>query len=252
MLDLASSDLGRHRLRVVASDRHDGDVHPRRVAPDVLVARQVALTGAIWSMTDQVHGTAVHHVAADTPGTEPGSEPGSTTPVRRPVADVQVVSPEVATAGVRVAVWAADCATVTLASRSGRFVALHAGWRGLADGVLDVGLDQLGEPVAFAVLGPTIGPCCYEFGSDDLAAVAGGVGAEPSAIAARDRRGRTALDVPAAVEVGLARRGVALDAAGPCTGCDERWFSHRVRSEPGRHATISWMEPIDPADGVAR
>ena len=243
MLDLISHDLGDRRLRVVATDRSDGDVHPVRTEPDVLTARQVAATGAVWSMTDQVHGTAVHHVTSGprSPG-EATSREGRRIDAL-PVADVQVVDRATAVSGVRVATWAADCATLTLAARSGRFVALHAGWRGLADGVLDVGVDALAEPVAIAVLGPTIGPCCYEFGASDLAVVAAGVGVAPAEVAALDRRGRTALDVPTAVTRGLARRGVALDVIGPCTGCDERWFSHRVRGEPGRHATISWMEP---------
>ncbi|MEP1126213.1 MAG: polyphenol oxidase family protein [Ilumatobacter sp.] len=217
--------VGDRRLRVVATERTDGDVHPLRTGPDTLAARQHAITGAdrSWVMTDQVHGVDV--------STVDGSAPWSPT---TGVADVIVTGALDAT----IAIWAADCAPIVVAADDGTLVAAHGGWRGLAMGVVDVAVDAAvgnGGSVAAAVLGPVIHPCCYEFDPDDLATI-------PDAIPGRTSSGGPALDVPATVAASLARRGVDLDASGPCTGCDDRWFSHRVRSEPGRHAVIAWWE----------
>ena len=145
------------------------------------------------------------------------------------------------------AVWAADCAPVVLIGDHGTRVAVHAGWRGLASGVLDVGVDAVhdaGERVRQAVLGPVVRPCCYEFDETVAAAVAAGVGAPVAEVTAMiDATNR--LDVPAAVAAALARRRVRLDVSGPCTGCDQRWFSHRLRGERERHAVVTWTESID-------
>jgi len=143
---------------------------------------------------------------------------------------------------VHLAVWAADCAPLVLVADDGRVVGAHAGWRGLADGVIDAAVDAArgsGGAVIAAVLGPSIGQCCYEFGRDDLAAVAEGVHASESDVAGVSASGERALDVPGAVRAGLDHHGIALDVVGPCTGCDDRWFSHRVRSDLGRHATVA-------------
>ena len=108
-----------------------------------------------------------------------------------------------------------------------------------------------------AVLGPVIGPCCYEFGRDDLARSRAGVHASPAAIAGTTLDGTAALDVPAAVRSALDHHAIDLDAVGPCTGCDDRWFSHRVRADLGRHATVASIGREDrvnhhAADEVAR
>lgn len=233
MLTLVDRVVDRRRLRVVVSERGDGDVHPIRTAPNVLRSRQAAITGAPWSMYDQVHGTEL--AAVDRPLLFHD-------PVVSGVADIQ--STEALDA--HVAIWAADCAVVVLMSASGRLVAAHAGWRGLAAGVLDdavAALDSDGPP-ALAVLAPTIHPCCYEFSDSDRLDVAVGVGASVDEISGRTNAGSSALDVPAAVRAGLRRHGIELASAGPCTGCDDRWFSHRVRRDAGRHATIAWMELV--------
>jgi hypothetical protein len=144
------------------------------------------------------------------------------------------------------AVWVADCAPIALFGANGTSrVVAHAGWRGLAGGVLDVAIDALestGTTVAAAVLGPCIHPCCYEFAGGDLDQVAAGVGASSSDVVGVTAWGTRALDVPGAVATGLARRGVALDNEGPCTGCDLRFRSHRRRAELERHALVAWFE----------
>jgi copper oxidase (laccase) domain-containing protein len=213
---------------VVATERADGDVHATNVPAADLVTRQLAVTGRRWVMLDEVHGTASHRVTgADV------ADPA------RPVAaegDVLVGSGDPA-----LAVWVGDCAPVVLVGVDGTLVACHAGWRGLAAGVLDVAVDAVGGPVAAAVLGPCIHPCFYEFGAADLAAVAESLGVDCTAIRRTTSTGTLALDVPAAVRAGLARRGVEVDVTGSCTRCDERWFSHR-RGDAGRHAVVAWTE----------
>jgi copper oxidase (laccase) domain-containing protein len=214
------------------TERSDGDVHPERVCAATLRRRQVELTGVPWVMVDEVHGTDVVHV----------DRLGSRWSPLAGVGDVLLAE----RSDVPIAVWAADCAPVALFGANGTSrVVAHAGWRGLAGGVLDVAVDALestGTTVAAAVLGPCIHGCCNEFGLDDLDRVAGGVGAERGDVTSTTAWGTNGLDVPAAVAAGLARRGVALDHTGACTGCDRRFRSHRSRFEPERHALVAWFE----------
>jgi copper oxidase (laccase) domain-containing protein len=215
------------RLRVIATERADGDLHPNRVPPVELAARQRAITppSGQWSMTDQVHGVAVidvdvHDVWAPTLG----------------VADVIVTR----ALNAPIAIWAADCAPIVLAADDGTLVGAHGGWGGLAAGVVEVSVaaaTRAGGSITAAVLGPVIHPCCYEFGVEEFKTI-------PDAVEGRTTDGRPALDVPATVAASLARHGVVLDVSGPCTGCDDRWFSHRVRTDIGRHAVVASWEAV--------
>jgi copper oxidase (laccase) domain-containing protein len=92
------------------------------------------------------------------------------------------------------------------------------------------------------VLGPSIHACCYEFGEAELERVAFGIGVPSHALSGRTSDDKLALDVPAAVREALARHNVRLDTTAGCTGCDGRWFSHRVRSDGERHAVVAWTE----------
>jgi polyphenol oxidase len=228
--------LRRHiagRVAVAAvTECADGDVHPERVDGDTLRQRQLALTASTWVMLDEVHGVELVSVdALDT--------------VEWPLAatgDVLVAD----RSGEVLAVWVADCAPLALFGANGTSrVVAHAGWRGLADGVIDIAVDAVestGTRVDAAVLGPCIHACCYEFGADDLDRVAGGVGAPMGAVTGSTAWGTRALDLPAAVAAGLARRGVVLDVVGTCTGCDRRYRSHRRRADVERHALVAWFE----------
>lgn len=213
------------------SDRNDGDFHPHRVAAPVLDARQRALIGRRFSLADQVHGTSVIGVTQGERWPTVGE------------ADVLVADRERPTA---IGVWAADCAPIMLFGDAGTVVGVHAGWRGLALGVVDAALAVLAArnelPVA-AVVGPMIHAECYAFDAVDLAAVAAGVGVEPSAVTATTTGGLLALDVPAAVGAALAPSRVAPVFVGSCTGCDDRWFSHRSRRDVERHVLVAWTEP---------
>jgi YfiH family protein len=152
----------------------------------------------------QVHGT---RVVVDGQGVEE--------------ADGQVTTE----AGVAAVVLVADCLPVALAGSEGVGV-VHAGWRGLAAGVLEAGVEAAGA--VCAAIGPGIGPCCYEVG-DDVRAVFG----------ATERT----LDLKAIARARLEAAGVReIHDCGLCTSCDaERFFSHRRdRGVTGRQAGLAW------------
>lgn len=129
--------------------------------------------------------------------------------------------------GTALAVTVADCTPVFVAHPRGAIAALHAGWRGTAGRILDVGLDALeamGFPAAECVvhLGPAICGACYEVGPEVLSAVYG-----TSASAAGDAKGH--LDVRAVLRSQAEARGVAqISCSEGCTRCHrDRYFSHR-------------------------
>lgn len=118
---------------------------------------------------------------------------------------------------------AADCLPIALARANGSgpaLAVLHAGWRGLLGGIANAGVSTLGGSVA-AMIGPGIGPCCYEVGEEvaDPFRRAFGFGLY------RDGR----LDLWTAAERALRAAGcVRVDRIDLCTSCDpSRFFSHR-------------------------
>jgi YfiH family protein len=152
----------------------------------------------------QVHGT---RVVVDAEGIEE--------------ADGQVTTAPAVAAMVLVA----DCLPVALAGPE-RVGVVHAGWRGLAAGVLEEGVAACGAVAA--AIGPGIGPCCYEVG-DDVRAVFG--------------TSERTLDLKAIARSRLEAAGVGeVHDCGLCTSCDaERFFSHRRdRGVTGRQAGLAW------------
>lgn len=113
----------------------------------------------------------------------------------------------------------ADCLPIAIARTEGPrgLAVLHAGWRGLAEGVVASGAAALGEGAKAAVVGPAIGPCCYEVGEE--------VSSLFDADLTRDRR----LDLWAAAERALRVAGVErVDRLDLCTrDHPELFFSHR-------------------------
>lgn len=171
----------------------------------------------------QVHGTRV--VRADECRSEPAPE-----------ADA-VISLE---PGVPVGVVTADCVPVLLASRRGDAVAaVHAGWRGLAAGVVAQGVDALRRsgcrsPLR-AAIGPRIGGCCYEVDAPVLDALRGTFGAGALDAATRPvRAGHALLDLGALTAHALRQAGLLAEDVtllpDCCTRCDPRRF-HSYRRE---------------------
>jgi copper oxidase (laccase) domain-containing protein len=206
---------------VVTSSAADGDLNADVLDDVAIAARWRTVAGRPVTWLREVHGVGVVRV----PGAAPGTE-----------GDVVVTSsPDVA-----VGVWVGDCAPVALAAADGTVAAVHAGWRGLAAGVLDVAVAALGAPLAAAALGPCIHPCCYEFGADDRELVVRRTGPAARAVTTQ---GTPALDVPAAVAAALARHGVALDrSAAVCTACTPGYWSHRARGDLGRQGLAVWRD----------
>jgi YfiH family protein len=130
-------------------------------------------------------------------------------------------------------VLAADCLPVALHG-SGGLALVHAGWRGLAGGIIADAASAVAA--SSAAIGPGIGPCCYEVGDQVLEAFAD----RGDGIA----RGRM-LDLPEVARRQLALAGVEnVQSAGLCTSCNpELFFSHRRdRGRTGRQAGIAWLE----------
>jgi polyphenol oxidase len=132
----------------------------------------------------------------------------------------------------------ADCLPVVLARQHGKKPALallHAGRLGLLEGILEAGVDAVGGQLA-AIIGPGIGPCCYEVGEDIADAYRARFGADAL-------RGRN-LDLWTVAERVLRAAGVErVERLDLCTACDsELFFSHR-RDGPvtGRQGVIGYV-----------
>lgn len=138
----------------------------------------------------------------------------------------------------------ADCLPVLFCSRDGqRIGAAHAGWRGLAGGVLEATVAALAVPGPdlLAWIGPAIGPAAFEVGDEVRAAF---VAPSPAAVAAfkPNARGRWQCDLFELARQRLAALGVGhVSGGGVCTHADPgRFFSHRRSAPTGRHAALIW------------
>jgi polyphenol oxidase len=170
----------------------------------------------------QEHGTVVRRVRRRPLEVGPGEA--------RPRADGQATT----LPGIGTMVLAADCLPVALGC-VGAVAMLHAGWRGLAAGVLEEGvlaLRELAEAEEIvAIVGPGAGVCCYEVGPEVHAAFGGA-----------HRRGRR-IDLRAIAHERLLTAGVGrVGDVQACTLCQPRYFSHR-REGPraGRQAGVAWL-----------
>jgi len=144
------------------------------------------------------------------------------------------------------AVLTADCLPVLLASRSGEVVGIaHAGWRGLAAGVIEATIARMAVAAAQVVawLGPAIGPRAYEVGQDVYDAfVAADAGAAQAFTALG--AGKHLADLYALARRRLAAAGVeAVYGGGFCTHAEgQRFYSYRRDRTTGRFASLVWME----------
>lgn len=128
-------------------------------------------------------------------------------------------------------VFVADCLPIAIAGAHGVGM-LHGGWRGLAAGIVERGVEATGA--AAAAVGPGIGPCCYEVGAEVIGAFEGlGGGIADGAM----------LDLPEVARRLLERAGVRdVELSGTCTRCQpETFFSHRgAGPRTGRQAGLVW------------
>jgi hypothetical protein len=148
-------------------------------------------------------------------------------------------------AGVICAVLTADCLPVLLCDTSGSEVAaIHAGWRGLCDGVIEatVGHFSASTDKLMAWLGPAIGPEIYEIGAEVRQAF---VDRDPQATRAfvATRPGHWLMDLYALARQRLQHLGVGQISGGQyCTYRDAtRFYSYRRDGITGRMASVIWL-----------
>src|SRR5712692_7339062 len=141
---------------------------------------------------------------------------------------------------VALAALVADCVPVALVDPArGALAVVHAGWRGIAAGILGASLRRFAEPGEVrAVIGPAIGPDHYSVGEDVALAVSA---ASDAGVNAARRGGQVFLDLPGTVARILKELGVRReDSAGTCTACEpRRFFSYRRDGPTGRQALIA-------------
>jgi polyphenol oxidase len=170
-------------------------------------------TGLAFARVRQVHGAALVRAGAPTAPCQEADAVVSATP------------------GLAACVAVADCVPVLLARPDGGAVAaVHAGWKGTLARAPAVAVRALaeapGEAAALrAVIGPAIGPCCYQVSPELADRFAAAFGAEVVVPGPRGPR----LDLPAANQLALRDAGVTrVEVLRHCTACEaERFFSHR-------------------------
>jgi polyphenol oxidase len=208
---------------------HVGDV-PEAVAENRRRLKAAAGLPAEPAWLTQVHGTNVVDLDAAVAGPQGPADAAFTR--RR---------------GRVCAILTADCLPIVLAEDSGDLVAAaHAGWRGLAGGVIEATVKalQVAPERLMAWLGPAIGPEHFEVGAEVRQAfVEGDLGAEAAFVP--NARGRFMADLSALARRRLAALGVSrIYGGGHCTYAEkDRYFSHRRDGLTGRQATLIWLEP---------
>jgi YfiH family protein len=205
---------------------HVGD-DPRAVAENRRRLKAWAGLPAEPSWLGQVHGTAVADL--DQPG-----------PLES--ADAAVTRGK----GKVCAILTADCLPIVLTTDIGdRVAAAHAGWRGLAAGVIEAtvrALDTRADRLQ-AWLGPAIGPRHFEVGAEVREAFVN-ADAEAAMAFTRNPRGRFMADLPWLARRRLENLGVSRIYGGSeCTfGRADRYYSYRRDGTTGRQATLIWRE----------
>jgi len=178
----------------------------------------------------QVHGTTV--LRSRTDDEIPAHDSATAQP---PVeADGQATS----VAGVGAMVLVADCLPVALGT-DGAMAMVHAGWRGLAAGILEEGVRAVrelgGAGEIVAIIGPGAGPCCYEVGEEVHTAFGGAYRIESPPT--------RNIDLKAIACDRLLAAGVSeVRVVAACTICDERFFSYRREGAgAGRQGGVAWL-----------
>ncbi|KQQ86406.1 peptidoglycan editing factor PgeF [Massilia sp. Leaf139] len=198
-------------------------------------ARLQALLPGRPAWIAQVHGADV--VDAATVGQDQPVRVGDASIATRP--------------GVVCAILTADCLPVLFADRAGKTVgAAHAGWRGLAGGVLGqtiAAMRATGADEITAWMGPAIGPSAFEVGQDvfdSFAAALPGIDVGFAFAARPEAVGKYFADIYALARLMLARDGVHSVAGGEyCTHTERtRFYSYRRDGVTGRQASLIWLK----------
>jgi polyphenol oxidase len=215
------------------------------------VRERLGLPGEpIW--LEQVHGVGVVELGSGAPGSRaagPTALADATSggplasPALPPTGDASVAWE----AGNVCAIRVADCMPVLFAARDGSAVAAaHAGWRGLAGGVLETTVRRLGIPASqlIAWMGPAIGPANFEVG-DEVRAAFTATDVDAASAFVANARGRWQCDLYALARRRLTAIGVSgIYGSGWCTFAEsERFFSYRRSGQCGRMAALIWIEP---------
>lgn len=223
---------------------HVGD-HPDRVEQ-----RRQQLAAAIHARPvwlRQVHGTAVQVIDRMTFPSSPTTAP----PTPAPECDAALTREP----GMACAIMTADCLPVLVADRQARVVgAAHAGWRGLAAGVIEQLIAAMTEtpgvsPGDLTVwLGPSIGPTAFEVGPEVVEAFTAQAASnrrhfKPHPQPHSDAAGQYLADLPALAGDVLLRLGVTqVTTSGLCTvGQPDRFYSYRRHPVTGRMASLIWL-----------
>lgn len=203
---------------------HVGD-DPDAVHANRHILRKFLPASPVW--LDQVHGGTV----VDASVTEAGVRADAAFACRR---------------GVVCAVLTADCLPVLFCDRAGTVVAAaHAGWRGLAGGVLEATVEAMGVSAdsVIAWLGPAIGPNAFEVGADVREIFCDRDPGAEAAFMPGARQGKWFADLYRLARFRLERAGVPQVAGGGrCTyGEGERFYSYRRDGVTGRFASLVWL-----------
>ena len=197
---------------------------PRCVARNRAILKACLPSEPAW--VKQAHGTAVVDAARVAPDAE---------------ADGVVTR----RSGEVCAVMTADCLPVLFSDRAGQCIGIaHAGWRGLAAGILENVIRTMDAPPQdlIAYIGPGIGARRYEVGEDVRKAFVDRDSAAAKAFAPR-QNGTYFADLYALARQRLAAAGVAgIHGGGFCTASEERFFSFRRDQTTGRMASLIWLE----------
>ncbi len=212
-------------VRALITTRVTGNLATHVGDPEAALGNRARLAKAyslprdpVW--LEQVHGNDVY-VANEGPS-----------PVSPPEADASFT----AEYNRPLAVLVADCLPVLLASPD-EVAVVHAGWRGLAKGVIGRTVAKFQNREICAWLGPSIGPCHYEVDEAVRSAFDGVVGFSSAG------PGHYMMDLPAIARAQLADAGVyKVDGSRVCTQCDGQFFSHRRNAEAARFAAIIWRD----------
>lgn len=227
--------LDQHRVQVRSTTATHGDFAIGRgiesgCDANTVSSRRRSIHTQPWTWVRQVHGCEL--VVPRGPGEWAGSQADGVL-TRAPATPIAVTT--------------ADCAPVVLISNDAVAV-VHAGWRGALAGIIERAADRLladgTEPVA-ALLGPCIGVAHYEFGPRELSLLVEAFGPD---VVGTTGWGTEGLDMAAVVSASCRRAGFPEPEPTACTS-DPNYFSHRVRGDRGRMATVVWLEPLESQSG---